>query len=51
VFSRVMERLEPSRGRAPAIWLGLVGAIGAELFYAFGLFNFTPLWDWVSRTL
>jgi hypothetical protein len=49
VFSRVMERLEPSRGRAPAIWLALVGAIGGELFYAFGLFDFTPLWGWVSR--
>ena len=40
VFSRVMERLEPSRGRVPALWLALVGAIGGELFYAFGLFNF-----------
>src|SRR5712691_13512867 len=35
VFSRVMERLEPARGRAPASWLLLVGAIGGELFYAF----------------
>src|SRR5207302_4896176 len=25
VFSRVMERLEPARGRLPAVWLGLVG--------------------------
>jgi hypothetical protein len=40
VFCRVMERLEPSRGRLPAWWLGLVGAIGGELFYAFGLFQF-----------
>jgi hypothetical protein len=40
VFSRVFETLEPRRGRAPAWWLALVGAIGAELFYAFGLFNF-----------
>jgi len=40
VFGRVMERLEPTRGRTPAIWLMLVGAIGAELFYSFGLFNF-----------
>ena len=40
VFSRVMERLEPSRGRLPVWWLALVGAIGGELFYAFGLFNF-----------
>jgi hypothetical protein len=48
-FARVMARLEPARGRMPAIWLLLVGAIGAELFYAFGLFNFlaitqSPLW-------
>jgi len=40
VFCRVMERLEPARGRAPAWWLALVGALGAELFYAFGLFHF-----------
>jgi hypothetical protein len=40
VFSRVMTQLEPARGRAPACWLALVGAIGAELFYAFGLFHF-----------
>jgi hypothetical protein len=39
VFSRVMARLEPERGRAPAWWLVLVGAIGGELFYAFGLFR------------
>jgi hypothetical protein len=43
VFCRVMERLEPSRGRAPAWWLALVGAIGGELFYAFGLFDFAAL--------
>lgn len=41
VFSRVMERLEPARGRTPAWWLVLVGAIGSELFYAFGLFQFS----------
>jgi hypothetical protein len=41
VFGRVMDRLEPSRGRAPAVWLALVAAIGAELFYFFGLFQFT----------
>lgn len=41
VFCRVMEKLEPSRGRAPAWWLLLVGAIGSELFYAFGLFQFS----------
>jgi|SRR5579884_1955392 len=40
VFSRVMERLEPQRGRQPAWWLLLVGIIGAELFYALGLFRF-----------
>jgi hypothetical protein len=40
VFSRVMAKLEPARGRAPALWLVLVGAIGAELFYALGLFHF-----------
>ena len=39
VFSRVMARLEPERGRMPAWWLLLVGAIGGELFYAFGLFR------------
>jgi hypothetical protein len=43
VFSRVMARLEPARGRAPASWLLLVGAIGAELFYAFGLLDFAAL--------
>lgn len=41
VFGRVMQRLEPSRGRAPAVWLLLVAAIGSELFYFFGLFEFT----------
>ena len=40
VFGRVMQRLEPSRGRLPTIWLLLVAAIGGELFYFFGLFNF-----------
>jgi hypothetical protein len=40
VFSRVMERLEPRRGRLPAWWLPLVGILGAELFYALGLFRF-----------
>ena len=41
VFGRVMQRLEPARGRLPAVWLVLVAAIGAELFFLFGLFNFT----------
>ncbi|HTU93133.1 MAG TPA: hypothetical protein VMF69_23835 [Gemmataceae bacterium] len=40
VFSRIMERLEPRRGRLPAWWLLLVGVIGAELFHALGLFRF-----------
>lgn len=40
VFGRVMERLEPNRGRVPIWWLFLVGAIGGELFYFFGLFEF-----------
>ncbi len=43
VFCRVMESLEPERGRRPAWWLLLVGAIGGELFYAFGLFQFSAL--------
>jgi hypothetical protein len=38
VFGRVMAALEPERGRRPAWWLALVGAIGVELFHAFGLF-------------
>jgi hypothetical protein len=41
VFGRVMAALEPERGRLPLWWLGVVGAIGSELFYAFGLFQFT----------
>ncbi|HEV3165865.1 MAG TPA: hypothetical protein VGZ22_17685 [Isosphaeraceae bacterium] len=40
VFGRVMARLEPDRGRLPLWWLLVVGAIGTELFYAFGLFQF-----------
>ncbi|MFO0898773.1 MAG: hypothetical protein U0836_15220 [Pirellulales bacterium] len=40
VFRRVMARLEPHRPEASLWWLGLVGAIGAELFYFFGLFHF-----------
>ncbi|HEX4588474.1 MAG TPA: hypothetical protein VH120_00985 [Gemmataceae bacterium] len=43
VFCRVMEQLEPARGRAPGWWLALVGAIGGELFYAFGLFDLSAL--------
>lgn len=48
VFCRVIEKLEPSRGRRPAWWLVLVGAIGGELFYAFHLFQFTALPNIVS---
>jgi hypothetical protein len=40
VFGRVMEALEPARGRSPVLWLAVVSAIGGELFYAFGLFQF-----------
>jgi hypothetical protein len=43
VFRRVMLRLEPRRKVAPMWWLGIVSVIGAELFYFFGLFQFTPL--------
>ncbi len=51
VFCRVIESLEPRRGRKPGWWLMLVGAIGGELFYAFGLFHFSdlaPLVSWLS---
>jgi hypothetical protein len=41
VFGRIMAALEPARGRIPLWWLGLVGAIGLELFYFFGLFTFS----------
>lgn len=41
VFQRVMLKLEPKRGTAPTWWLVLVASIGAELFYFFGLFEFT----------
>ena len=40
VFQRTMRSLEPARGAAPMWWLILVGVIGAELFYFFGLFQF-----------
>ena len=39
-FGRVMQVLEPERGRWPVMWLAVVAAIGGELFYAFGLFQF-----------
>jgi hypothetical protein len=41
VFGRVMRALEPARGRLPLWWLAIVAAIGCELFYAFGLFQFS----------
>ncbi len=40
IFGRVVEVLEPQRGRWPVLWLAVVSAIGSELFYAFGLFDF-----------
>jgi hypothetical protein len=40
VFNRVMRRLEPRRGTTPTWWLIIVGTIGCELFYSFGLFDF-----------
>ncbi|MBC8114477.1 MAG: hypothetical protein H7062_08880, partial [Candidatus Saccharimonas sp.] len=40
VFGRVMQQLEPQRGVIPIWWLVLVGIMGAELYYFFGLFRF-----------
>ena len=40
VFGRILEWLEPRRGRLPAWSLLLVGAIGLEFFHAFRLFEF-----------
>ncbi|MFN0197590.1 MAG: hypothetical protein ACKVT0_12670 [Planctomycetaceae bacterium] len=40
VFRRVMQKLEPHRDTTPVWWLLLVGSIGIELFYFFGLFRF-----------
>jgi hypothetical protein len=51
VFCRVMEALEPARGRVPGWWLALVGAIGGELFYAFGLFDFSAVHQVTARLL
>jgi len=39
IFGRVMEKLEPARGRTPLWWLALVATIGCELFYFFDLFQ------------
>ncbi len=41
VFNRVMRRLDPQRGSTPTWWLMLVGIIGCELFYFFGLLGFS----------
>jgi hypothetical protein len=38
VFRRVMEALEPQRGRSPLWILALVATIGSQLIYLFGLF-------------
>ncbi len=40
VFRRVMLALETDRPSPPLWFLGLVGAIGAQLFYLFGIFTF-----------
>jgi hypothetical protein len=40
VFRRVMRRLEPDRDTIPAWWLVLVAALGSELFFHLGLFQF-----------
>lgn len=39
VFCRVVERLEPARGRQPGWVLVLVGAIGIQVAYVFGLLS------------
>ena len=41
VFKRVMSRLEPHRAGPPTWWLILVAAMGAELFYFLGVFEFS----------
>lgn len=46
VFRRVMQSLEPERGSWPIWWLALVGAIGAELFFQFDLFQLKAL-GWI----
>lgn len=43
VFRRVMRRLDPERETFPAWWLVLVAAIGSELFFHLGLFEFHTL--------
>jgi hypothetical protein len=39
VFGRTIQRLEPQYGRRPMWYLALVGILGAQLFYLFGLFE------------
>lgn len=39
VFCRIVERLEPARGRLPGWILLLVGAIGFQVAYVFGLLS------------
>ena len=39
VFCRIVERLEPARGRQPGWVLPLVAAIGFEMAYVFGLLS------------
>jgi hypothetical protein len=48
VFGRVMSRLEPRRGWLPVWWLLLVAAVGCELYYAFGLFKFSVLREFLQ---
>jgi hypothetical protein len=43
VFQRVMRRLDPERETFPAWWLVLLAAIGSELFFQMGLFEFHTL--------
>lgn len=38
VFRRVMDTLEPASDRHPVWFMALVGVIGSQLFYLFGLF-------------
>lgn len=41
VFLRVMKAVEPKRSRVyPVLWLMLLGAIGFQLFFLLGLFQF-----------
>ncbi|MEX2287052.1 MAG: hypothetical protein WD648_08185, partial [Planctomycetaceae bacterium] len=42
-FRRVISSLEPHRSTTPMWWLMLVGIIGIELFWSFGLFDFSAV--------